>query len=361
MSVAALLVELRSRDIRIWPEGDQLRCSAPAGALTPELREHLRQRKNEIVEFLGAAEATSRQQRAIVPLQPRGRRAPVFAIGGHNGDVFCYRALAQHIGGDQPFFGLQPPGLDGRNAPISSIEDLARYFAQQIRESNSHESCIIAGYCAGGTVAFELGRQLQQQGTSIDFVALFAGQYPTWYRPFSQRRKQFSDMLERARVHSRSLASLSLAGRRDYVADMFRRNTARHDATTESTDSATDPVVIYREKVKAATMIGICRYRPQHFDGRLKLFLPNRGWLRSSTAVRRWKPMAREVDEYIGPDDHCPAEEMLLEPHVGNIAELFRRGCDDRDRFTERDVVRTEHEGSGQPEPGRNARSRVAQ
>ena len=121
MSVAPFLVELRSRDIRVWPEGDQLRCSAPAGALTPELREHLRQRKSEIVEFLSAAAATARQQRAIVPLQPRGERVPVFAVGGHNGDVFCYRALAEHLGDDQPFFGLQPPGVDGRKDVLREV------------------------------------------------------------------------------------------------------------------------------------------------------------------------------------------------------------------------------------------------
>ena len=323
MSAAAFLVELRNRDIRIWSEGDQLRCSAPAGALTPELREHLRQRKNEIVEFLSAAEAAARQQRAIVPLQPRGGRVPVFAIGGHNGDVFCYRALAEHLGDDQPFFGLQPPGVDGRNAPIASVEDLASYFATQIREFKPHVSCIVAGYCAGGAIAFEVARQLLQQGAAIRFVALFAGQYPTWFRALSQRRQHLIDMLARMRVHSRSLASLSNAGRREYVADILRRNTARRD---HSTDSAPDPVLIYRGRVQNATMIGIRRYRPRYFDGRVSLFLPNRRWLRSATAVRRWKPLARDVEEYIGPDE-CPAEEMLLEPHVGAIAELFRRSC----------------------------------
>jgi len=325
VSAAAFLVELRNRDIRIWSEGDQLRCSAPAGALTPELREHLRQRKSEIVEFLSAAEAAARQQRAIVPLQPRGGRVPVFAIGGHNGDVFCYRALAEHLGDDQPFFGLQPPGVDGRNAPIASVEDLAGYFATQIREFKPHASCILAGYCAGGAIAFEVARQLLQQGVAIRFVALFAGQYPTWFRVLSQRRQHLIDMLERVRVHSRSLASLSNAGRREYVADMLRRNTAGRDF---STDNAPDPVLIYRGKVQNATMIGIRRYRPRYFDGRVSLFLPNRRWLRSATAVRRWKPLARDVEEYIGPDE-CPAEEMLLEPHVGAIAELFRRSCGD--------------------------------
>jgi len=325
VSVAAFLGELRSRDIRIWPEGDQLRCSAPTGALTPELREHLRQRKNEIVEFLSAAGAAARQQRAIVPLQPRGGRIPVFAIGGHNGDVFCYRALAQHLGNDQPLFGLQPPGVDGRNAPIASVEDLASYFAGQIREFNSHGPCIVAGYCAGGAIAFEVARQLLRQGATIPFVALFAGQYPTWYGAPSQRRQRLVTMLKRLRVHSRELMSLSNAGRRMYLADRLRRTFSRSD---DSTGGAPDPVLLYREQVKQATLIGVSRYRPGYYNGRVSLFLPNRGWLRSATAVRRWRPLARDIEEHVGPDG-CPAEEMLLEPHVGAIAELFRRRCDE--------------------------------
>ena len=113
MNTSAFLETLRKRDIQLWAEGDQLRCSAPPGALSSELREELRQRKPDILKFLDAAASLARQQRAIIPLQPRGARVPVFAVAGHNGDVFCYRALVQHLGDDQPFFGLQPPGLDG--------------------------------------------------------------------------------------------------------------------------------------------------------------------------------------------------------------------------------------------------------
>lgn len=320
MSVAAFLAELRRRDIDVWRDGGQLRCSAPAGALTPDLREELRQRKNDIVTFLCAADAVARQPRAIVPLQPRGARVPVFAVGGHNGDVFCYRALARHLGDDQPFFGLQPPGVDGRTAPVTSIEDLARYFATQIHEFRPRLPCIVAGYCAGGTIAFELARQLLQQGESIRFVALFAGQYPTWYGVLAQRRQRIVDMLERVKIHARSLAPLSQAERRVYLAHLLRRNTTPRERAA----AAPDPVLAHREKVQHATMIGIRRYRPRYFAGRVSLFLPNRGWLRSSTAVRRWRPLASDVEEYIGPDG-CEGEEMLLEPHVGAIAELFRR------------------------------------
>ena len=125
MMVPAFLAELRSRDVEVWADGDHLRCAAPAGVLTLDLRNQLQQRKSEILEFLRSATALAQQQRAIVPLQPRGTRPPVFGVAGHNGDVFCYRALAAHLGDEQPFFGLQPPGLDGLTEPLASVADLA--------------------------------------------------------------------------------------------------------------------------------------------------------------------------------------------------------------------------------------------
>ncbi|MGH8688419.1 MAG: hypothetical protein ACREVQ_12010, partial [Burkholderiales bacterium] len=116
--VRALLAELRSRDVQLWADGERLRCSAPAGVLTPELRDRLARHKGDILDFLRSVETRARQQRAIVPLQPLVERTPVFGVGGHNGDVFCYRALAHHLGRDQPLYGLQPPGRDGQSEPL---------------------------------------------------------------------------------------------------------------------------------------------------------------------------------------------------------------------------------------------------
>ena len=86
MRAPAFLAELRSRDIQVWAEGDRLRCNSPADVLTHGLRDQLQQHKDDILEFLRSAEALARQQRAIVPLQPRGRGTPVFAVAGHNGE-----------------------------------------------------------------------------------------------------------------------------------------------------------------------------------------------------------------------------------------------------------------------------------
>ncbi|MEG4045088.1 amino acid adenylation domain-containing protein [Microcoleus sp. Pol17_C1] len=74
-SVRVELVEflsyLRSLDINIFVEGYRLRCNAPEGILTPELRAEISQKKAEIISFLKAANRTS--SFTPTPIVPMGR------------------------------------------------------------------------------------------------------------------------------------------------------------------------------------------------------------------------------------------------------------------------------------------------
>src|ERR1700682_6260692 len=69
MDTAALLSILRERDVRLWVVGDQLKCSAPAGALEAEMRAALTSRKEELLALLRQAEA-DRGPGATIPLKP---------------------------------------------------------------------------------------------------------------------------------------------------------------------------------------------------------------------------------------------------------------------------------------------------
>lgn len=320
MTVPALLAELRSRDIHVWADGDRLRCDAPAGVLTSELRDQLQRRKNAILEFLRSAGTLAQQPRAIVPLQPRGTRTPIFGVAGHNGDVFCYRALAQHLGEDQPLYGLQPPGLDGHSEPLTSIEDLAAYFATQVRAFGSAGPCIIAGFCAGGMIAFELGRQLLQQRMPIRFLALFGAPYPTRYRRLPLLRERLGQQVERVVTHARELVSLSSRERRLYIAERLRQRKARRGAES----STPDPVLVLRAGVERATLAGARRYTPGRFAGRLCLFLPCKDWVHTRNEALRWRSVAEHTEEYFGPDG-CDNDNMLREPYAATFAELFRQ------------------------------------
>lgn len=319
--VPAFLEELRSRDIRIRAEGDRLQCDAPAGALTPELQEQLRRRKDEILAFLREAESLAHQQRAIVPLQPLGTRVPVFGVGGHNGDVFCYRALARYLGRDQPFFGLHPPGLDGHGEPLTRVEDHAAYYAPQIRRFWSNGPYIIAGFCAGGGIAFELARQLRKEGAEIAFLALFGSPYPTAYRTLPQLRMWLESRADRIGKHVRALSRLSFRERRLYIDRKLRERRARLEAARPSEP---DAVLALRARVEKAMIAAVRRYTPGQFAGHVALFLPSRAWTDTPDIPLRWRTVAQTAGEYFGPDE-CNGDLMLREPYVEVFADLFRQ------------------------------------
>ena len=54
-----LLDELRRRDIRVWREGDSLRFSAPAGALSPELKAKMSAQKADLLAHLSESPAAA--------------------------------------------------------------------------------------------------------------------------------------------------------------------------------------------------------------------------------------------------------------------------------------------------------------
>jgi thioesterase domain-containing protein len=320
VNAAAFLSELRRRDIQIWAVGGELHCNAKAGAMTPELRDELRQRKKDILQLLASAQALAAQERAIVPLQAQGQRTSIFGVPGHNGDVFCYRALARHMGDDQPFFGLQPPGVDGQGEPLTRVEQIAAYFASQICAFQPQGPYIIAGYCAGGTIAFELTQQLLRSGAAVRFLALFGSPYPTYFRFPTQLWQRLADQVERTGKLARELAGRSWEARREHLAEKLRQRRARRDADKAA---AADPLLAVRAKVEQATLSAVRRYGPAgHLAGRILLFLPARQSLRAGVAMLRWRSMAARSGEYFGPD-RCTGYDMLREPYAGAFAELF--------------------------------------
>ena len=75
MSIQTLLETLRALDAKLWVEDGRIRCSAPRGALTPELRAQLSDRRDEILAAL-AAEAGAAARDAAIARVPRGGPLP---------------------------------------------------------------------------------------------------------------------------------------------------------------------------------------------------------------------------------------------------------------------------------------------
>jgi thioesterase domain-containing protein/acyl carrier protein len=103
---------------------------------------------------------------ALVPLQPEGQELPLFLLPGAIGSVLYLQPLAAALGRVRPVLALPSPGLDGR-PPLASISALAAQHLRAMRRQQPRGPYLLAGHSFGGRVAFELVRQLEEQGESV--------------------------------------------------------------------------------------------------------------------------------------------------------------------------------------------------
>ncbi|QDV10929.1 Glutamate-1-semialdehyde 2,1-aminomutase 1 [Rosistilla oblonga] len=107
----------------------------------------------------------------LVEIQPEGDRTPLFCTPAADGLTMIYHALADHLGEDQPLYGLNSPGVLG--LPIAdTLEEFAAGLVREIREVQPHGPYLLAGYCSGGTVALEIAQQLTAAGEQVAMLAM---------------------------------------------------------------------------------------------------------------------------------------------------------------------------------------------
>lgn len=117
------------------------------------------------------SEAGSRTK-CIVRIQHGSSRPPLFCLHGQSGSVLMYRNLAQHLGSDQPVYGIQPETFNGQGPSMTSIEDMAATYVREIELIQGRGPYFLAGYCMGGTIALEMAQQLLARGHGMGLLAL---------------------------------------------------------------------------------------------------------------------------------------------------------------------------------------------
>jgi acyl-CoA synthetase (AMP-forming)/AMP-acid ligase II/thioesterase domain-containing protein/acyl carrier protein len=119
-----------------------------------------------------AAPAARRIGAHVVPIQNEGQRLAVFAVHGVYGDVAGFAELARELGPDQPVYGLQAQGVDGSQPPLERIEDMASAYIADMREFQPNGPYQLIGYSGGGSIAFEMARQLHASGQQVGLLAV---------------------------------------------------------------------------------------------------------------------------------------------------------------------------------------------
>ena len=148
---------------------------------------------------------------SLVAIQPNGSKLPFFYVHGQGGNVIMHYTLAPHLEQDQPFYGLQSYGLDGRNEPFTRIEEMAAHYISEILSVQRNGPYLLGGFCSGAIIAFEMARQLHASGRKVGLVAmvdpytLYRNQY---LRPVPKLRSQLYHVVGQIDWHLDSLGEL---------------------------------------------------------------------------------------------------------------------------------------------------------
>ena len=120
---------------------------------------------------------------SLVPLQSQGSKPPLFLVHGWGGDVFVFLDLARLLPPDQPIYGIQAVGLDGKSPRHISIEEMAAHYVKEIVSFQPDGPIYLAGFSMGGVIAYEMARQLHRLGRRVAMLALLDSE-PTGKTPW---------------------------------------------------------------------------------------------------------------------------------------------------------------------------------
>jgi acyl carrier protein len=124
------------------------------------------------------AQASGSHRNRIVALRGTGSRPPLFFYDNDvNGGGLYARFLLAALDEDQPIYLMRPNGALGDPIP-ESIEAMADADAVMIAAAVPSQTYRLAGFCAGGVVAFEVARRLENAGATVDVVTLVGSSAP---------------------------------------------------------------------------------------------------------------------------------------------------------------------------------------
>lgn len=245
---------------------------------------------------------------ALVAIQPEGSNPPFFCIHPIAGVIFPYYPLANCLGREQPVYGLQSIEVDGE--PATSIAQMASTYIGAMRMVQPEGPYFLGGWSFGAFVAFEMARQLVQEGDAIGLLASFDQAAPS------------ADKLTNTWQGVQFLVTTGIPNIWPYTREYLRsakfqrsRNTQRQQYHWKAMNTLL--------RIMRANGQSILSYQAKPYEGSITLFQTT-AQLQSTNADSAWgwdKLALGGVECIEVPGHHM---NLLSEPYVNVVGEKLR-------------------------------------
>ncbi|MEM7584363.1 MAG: amino acid adenylation domain-containing protein, partial [Acidobacteriota bacterium] len=98
--------------------------------------------------------------------------SPLFCIHPVGGNVLCYLDLVRRLGPGMAVYGLQAPRAEDFGRAKVDMEHFAEHYLREVRAVWPQGPYRLLGWSMGGLVAFEMARQLEAAGCTVERLVL---------------------------------------------------------------------------------------------------------------------------------------------------------------------------------------------
>ena len=267
----------------------------------------------ELADILRQGEG-DKELSSLVPIRVRGKRPPLFCVHGVGGHILPFLDLANHLGTEQPVYGLQ--AKTAREGEERTIEGMAGDYVEELERFQPDGPYFLAGFSFGGFVAYEMARELAMRGKKIALLVLFdtqASSLPRYRESLSQAR------FIRYRIRAFLEKTLFRLSEME-LASVIRNTNGKDESTSQKEmilgDVDADSLPVHFREIMEANQTALREYVPGRYGGLITLF-------KSSYYGRGvfygWRELTSgEVRIYEVPGTH---RSMMQEPNVRILAE----------------------------------------
>ncbi len=258
----------------------------------------------------------------LVQIKPGRLKHGIFYLPGVGGHTLNFYHLAHVLNIPLSQYGLNLPGLNNQTTLLTSIEQMAAYFIQEIQQIQPEGPYWLCGFSMGGRIAYEMALQLTKQGHNVAFLGILGTSAPGFPKAYLWKPAHYLERFWK-------FCGLSLDEKIRYLQSLHRyKKNRKQQKTAQQDDWDIQEFPNYRKLYQAGLEAFIRYQTQQRYHGDIVLFRemkdfnlldkelynhPTFGWDQFITGQIR----VHDID--------CCHPNMLNQPHVEACATLLEK------------------------------------
>ncbi|MCC5466787.1 amino acid adenylation domain-containing protein [Pelosinus baikalensis] len=251
----------------------------------------------------------------LLPLRPNGGQPPLFCVHPAGGLSWCYAGLMTSLGTDYPIYGLQARGISELVEFPQTLDEMAADYIKHIRTIQPVGPYHLLGWSLGGNIIQAMATQLQNQGETINLVAMLDA-YPSHFLQI----KDVPDE-EESLIALLALGGYDPEGLEDKPLDVASTiEILRRDGSALA--SLEERTILNLKETYVNSVRILSQYRPKPFNGDILFFrstiIPE--WF-DPIYPESWKPyIDGQIEQY---DIECRHKDMCQPGPLAAIGQIL--------------------------------------